>query len=312
MKYIDMHCDTLTACADRGGSLDCFDGQVNLQKLKKGGCSAQCFAIFTEGGDAPSAFEKYLAFYRDSLSKFKDSASPVLTSRDISRCEKEGKTGCILTAENLTFIGEDLNKIDRLQKEGVKMASLVWNTRNSLAAPNLIFENRVPQFEKRERTGLSPLGRQAVERLDKNKIIIDISHLSDGGADEILNGRKIPVVASHSNAQPVKNVSRNLTDGQIKKIAACGGVIGINFCKDFLGEPAFESVLNHICHIIKVGGEDVVALGSDFDGIPVNPDLCDCTRMPALFDYLSASLPARTVEKLAYKNFLRVFKEVCG
>ena len=62
-----------------------------------------------------------------------------------------------------------------------------------------------------------------------------------------------------------------------------------------------------------MGGEDVISFGSDFDGIPVNPDVPDCTRMPAILKYLHDNgLPFKTVEKLAYKNFLRVFKEVCG
>ncbi len=158
------------------------------------------------------------------------------------------------------------------------------------------------------------MGRAAVEELDRLKIIIDISHLSDGGADEILRGRKIPIVASHSNACAVCGVSRNLTDGQIKAVADCGGVIGINFCADFLGEEdAFSAVMRNIKHIIKVGGEDSVAIGSDFDGIPTTENLEDCTRMPALFEFLERSaLSPRVIEKFAYKNFLRVFKEVCG
>lgn len=313
MKYIDLHCDTLTACAQYGGSLKDFRGQVNFEKLKKSGCAAQCFAVFTDGGGAADDFEKYLNFYKSQLAALSETAMPVKAYEDFSRCEKSGRTGAILTVENLGFIGEKLETIDRLAAEGVRMASLVWNTRNLFASPNLIFENGLPQFEKRERSGLSAFGREAVERLDFNKLLVDISHLSDGGAEEILTNRKIPVVASHSNAQAVLGVSRNLSDALIKKIADSGGVIGINFCMDFLGRPAFESVLKHINHIIKTGGEGVIAFGSDFDGIPENKDLPDCTHMPALLDFLAENgLPHRTLEKLAYKNFMRVFKEVCG
>ena len=313
MIYADMHADTLTVASDSGFGLEENEGQVSLQKLKKSNCAAQCFAIFTEGDDAAFNFEKYLDFYRLNMPKLRHIAIPIENYSDILRCIKEGKVGCILTVENLGFIGSDLKRIGFLKEAGVKIASLVWNNKNLLASPNLVFENGMPQFEKRVEEGLSALGREAVERLDNNKIIIDISHLSDGGALDILENRKIPVVASHSNAQGVLNVSRNLSDELIKKIADCGGVIGINFCKDFLGAPAFEYALKHIRHIIKIGGEEVVALGSDFDGIPVNPDLPDCTRVPALLDYLVRNgLPHATVEKLAYKNFFRVFKEVCG
>lgn len=308
-----MHADTLTVCSDGAGDLNRYDGQISLKKLKSSNCAAQCFAIFTDGGCAASDFEKYLAFYKQNMPKVGHIAAPIANYDDILRCEREGKAGIILTVENLGFIGSDLSQIDRLKEEGVKMASLVWNDKNQFASPNLVFENGLPEFEKRVDEGLTPLGYEAVERLDFNRIIVDISHLSDGGARDILDGRKIPAVASHSNAQAVLNVSRNLTDELIKKIADCGGVIGVNFCKDFLGAPAFGYVLKHINHLIKTGGEEVIALGSDFDGIPVNPDIPDCTAVPKLLDYLIENgLPHKTAEKFAYKNFLRVFKEVCG
>lgn len=306
MKYIDLHCDTLTVCADKGKNLLNCDLQTDLLKLQKGGCFAQCFAIFTDGNGAREKFKSYLEFYKNALAENFQFIKPVLSTADFGE-----KLGSILTVENLGFIGEDISYIDRLAKEGVKMASLVWNNENALACPNLIFENGLPLFEKREMRGLTKLGKEAVERLDSNKIIIDISHLSDGGALEILDGRKIPVVASHSNAAEVCNVSRNLTDYLIKKIADCGGVVGVNFCHDFLGDEAFESVYKHLQHLIKVGGEDIIALGSDFDGIPECEGLEECTKMSNLFVFLEGKGFSRSVlEKLAYKNFLRVFKEV--
>ena len=118
-----------------------------------------------------------------------------------------------------------------------------------------------------------------MEKLDELKIIVDISHLSDGGAEDILKGRKIPAVASHSNAASVFNVCRNLTDGQIKMLSECGGVAAVNYCYDFIGfENVFDGLLKHVLHIIKVGGENCVALGSDFDGIPAYPQLSEIGR----------------------------------
>ena len=106
---------------------------------------------------------------------------------------------------------------------------------------------------------------------------------------------------------------RNLTDKQIKKIADCGGVIGVNFYKKFLGDgDAFGCVLRHIEHIIKVGGEDVIAFGSDFDGIPETEGLEGCEKMPSLINYLSAHIGARATRKICFDNFARVFKEVSG
>lgn len=308
IKYADMHCDTLTECFDKGYSISGCNLQTDKQKLKSSGCAAQCFAIFTQGAGAARRFKDYLDFFKARLS-----SCAVSRAEDIRRGISSGETQAILTVENLGFV-EDLSKIESLAAAGVKMASLVWNYENAFAYPNLIFKGAIPVFTARESRGLKPLGRQAVELLDENGIIVDISHLSDGGAEEILEGRKIPLVASHSNAAEICDVSRNLTDLQIKKIADCGGVVGVNFCKDFLGEgDTFGCVLKHVGHIVKVGGEDTVALGSDFDGIPAPPDLENCTRVPALIDYLYENgIPHRVLEKLCYKNFLRVFEEVCG
>lgn len=310
MIYVDMHCDTLTECFDKGYSLSNCNLQTNLEKLDNSGCAAQCFAIFTQGEGSALRFAEYSGFYRECLKSVK----PILRFSDLDRSICRGETGAILTVENLGFIGEDIEKIDRLPETGVKMASLVWNYENGLAYPNVIIRDGVQKLQSREKRGLKLPGRQAVQRLDGLKIIIDISHLSDGGAEDILNGRKIPVVASHSNCASVCNVSRNLTDVLIKKIADCGGVVGVNFCKFFLGEgETYAQVLKHINHLVKVGGEDVIAFGSDFDGIPAAPGLEDCTKMPRLIDYLTDNgLTPRVIEKLCYKNFARVFKEVCG
>lgn len=311
MRYVDLHCDTLTECFDKGLSLADCNLQINLEKLKKSGCAVQCFAIFTQGGDAAFRFEKYLSYYGECIKKH--GIKPVLDFGGFESCLKGGEAGSILTVENLGFM-TDLAQLKSLYAAGVRMASLVWNFENTFAYPNLIFEGGIPKFSKRESRGLKGLGRQAVEALDGLKIIVDISHLSDGGTDEILSGRKTPIVASHSNAACVNGVARNLTDVQIKKIADCGGVVGVNFCKDFLGVGStFESIFAHFKHIINIGGEDVAAFGSDFDGIPAPPDLEDCTKMPRLLHYLEGrGIKGETLEKLCYKNFARVFKEVVG
>lgn len=314
MIYADMHCDTLTKAQNSGKNLNARGLACALNKLKKSGCAAQCFAVFTEGENAEEVFLKSVNSYAHMLELHKDKVLSVKSGRDFLNCVNGTKTGCILTVENLGFTGGDINKLLYLKDAGVKMASLVWNTENALARPNLKLENGVPQPEKRDPLGLTALGKQAVEILDGLKIIVDISHLSDGGAEQILAMRKIPTVASHSNAAAVCNVSRNLTDGLIKKIAESGGVVGVNFYKKFLGEgKTFDCVFRHLKHIINVGGEDAAAFGSDFDGMSAPQKLKDCTRMPALLNYLNLhGICSRVLEKAAYKNFLRVFCEVCG
>lgn len=294
MKYIDLHCDSATVSSDKGYSLSDGNLQVNFDKLLSNGCAAQCFAIFTDGENPREKFYKYFDFFSTSV------RTNNLTLVDCFSKLSDGKPNAILTVENLGFTDGDMGEIYALKSLGVVMASLVWNNENCFAYPN------GTPFR-----GLKPLGREAVELLDSLKIIVDLSHLSDGGTDEILEHRKIPTVASHSNARSVCNAPRNLTDRQIKYIADCGGVIGVNFCKKFLGEgEPFDCVLRHIKHIIKTGGEDAVAFGCDFDGIPAVRGLEGCEKMPALIEYISDELGSRITEKLCFENFARALKEV--
>ena len=311
MKYVDLHCDTLTVSAKLNSDLKTCELQTNFEKLKKSDCAAQCFAVFTQGDGAARFFKESCDWYGNMLEKHKDSVFSVRNSCDLSKCLNGTKTGAVLTAEDIGFLNGDIAGIKKLGDAGVKMASLVWNNKNLFASPNLIFENGLPKFELRCSEGLTPLGEQAVEAMEENKIILDVSHLSDGGTLRALEISKKPVVASHSNAAEVCNVSRNLTDALIKKIAESGGVIGVNFCKDFLGEgDNFDLIYKHIIHIINAGGEDAVAFGSDFDGIPALTGMEDCTKMPYLLDYLAKrGIKNSTAEKLCFKNFMRVLRE---
>ncbi|MDE6075286.1 MAG: dipeptidase, partial [Clostridia bacterium] len=239
---------------------------------------------------------------------------PVQSCSDLEKAQNGGKIAAILTVENLGFTGGDLSVIPDLKKLGVHMASLVWNNANCFAYPNLIFEGGKPLFAAREERGLTALGKDAVRVLNDNKIIVDISHLSDGGVEDVLNISTAPIVASHSNCAAVCGVCRNLTDGQLKKIAESGGVAGLNFCRDFVGgESALESLCLHLKHMIKVGGEDLPALGSDFDGIPPYDELSGCEKVQSLLEYFARSgISPRVLEKVAYGNFARVFGQVVG
>lgn len=313
IKYADLHCDSVTVSCDAGGNFAAFSGQVNIGKLKNSGCAAQCFALFTQGENAAKDFERFAAYYNAQVA-VDPCILPVERFSDIEKAEKQGKIAAILTVENLGFLNGDIGGIKRLKKSGVKMASLVWNFENELAFPNLIFKGGTPDFLARESRGLTDLGKAAVEELNANKIIIDISHLSDGGADDVLALSNAPVVASHSNCAAVCNVSRNLTDGQIKKIADKGGVVGLNYCRDFLGgESVFDTLLAHYEHLVAVGGEGLPALGSDFDGIPAYDELRDCTFVPELLNFFNLrGVKSGALEKLARGNFYKVFKEVVG
>ena len=312
MRYCDLHCDALTT---RNAP------QVTRENLRRGGCLLQCFAAFVSARE--NAYGETLA----------------LTERFSVLCEREGyhaalrsadldfqKINALLTVEGGGGIGEGENAEERLEElysRGVRMFGIVWNYPNGLAFPNFpdydgLFTGR-SSFSARERRGLTKRGRRAVEKALSLGMMLDVSHASDGALEDVLllcKERKKPFVASHSGADSVFSCARNLTDGQLRGIADCGGVVGLDFCADFLSEEKSAegqkaALLAHARAIVKAGGEDLLAIGSDFDGIPENAYQKNPACVPRLLEEFAREFGARAAEKFASGNFLRVFSEVC-
>ena len=303
MKYCDLHCDALTA---HGAP------QVTGARLAAGGCLVQCFAAFVEGG----GFARFslLADKFDALCA-REGLHKALRGSDI----RGNVVNAVLTSEGGAF--SSLAELDAMYARGVRMAGFVWNTPTAAGFPNYpdyegMCAGRVPPAVREGEHGLTALGREAAERMAQLGIIADVSHGSDALFAQIAALHR-PFAASHSNAASVCNNARNLTDAQLRLLASCGGVAGLNFCADFLSEDAGAqaqraALLAHARAVINAGGEDVLAIGSDFDGIPANAYLPDPSRMPRFLQLLADAFGARIAEKIAQGNFLRVFKEVCG
>lgn len=150
-------------------------------------------------------------------------------------------------------------------------------------------------------------------------MLVDVSHLSDRGFWDVLEAGTRPFVASHSNARTVCPCVRNLTDEMIRALAERGGVMGLNFCADFLrtvpeGESnpgRLEDVVAHARHVFRMGGEDCLGLGSDFDGIDTNEALPGAQSMGKLWEALrQGGFTERQLDKIFYGNVLRVLESV--
>ena len=279
LRYADLHCDTLTLPPVTGDVLHKRNAQVTLEKLLLGGAKLQAFALFANA--LPNR-----AFVETCLYNF-DQMIPTLQSVGITP---------FLTVENAEFIAA-YDMADELIRHGLKICALTWNYENSLGYPHAI---------KSGQGGLKKRGKTLLEELLQKGVLPDISHLSDDGAADVFSIAKAfqtPVVASHSLCRAIMPHTRNLTDGQIKKIAASGGVVGVNFVRGFIGE---KGLFAHVRHLWNVGGEDAVAIGSDFDGTE-NPLYSGADEMPKFFlDLQKSGFTARQVEKIAYQNAARV------
>ena len=145
-------------------------------------------------------------------------------------------------------------------------------------------------------------------------IIIDVSHLSDKGFYDVLKYSSKPFVASHSNARSICSVARNLTDEMIIELSKRGGVMGLNYCSAFIEEDdhvytSIEGMVRHIRHIAKVGGIDCIGLGSDFDGIGSTLEIKDASGMQKLYYELKKYFTEDEIEKIFFRNVLRVYKD---
>ncbi len=301
MKYIDLHCDALTS----EGVL-----QVTKENLRRGGCMLQCFAAFVNVQKCtPAGRFARAVFLCEKFDKMcKEEGYRVV--RKFSDIE-EGKLNAMLTVEEGGAIEGSLEKLEELYFRGVRMMTLTWNFENEIGAANAS-AFAAPQNTP---TGLTAFGRSAAERMKELGMIADVSHGSDRLVKDVAEIMRGPFAASHSNARSVFPHPRNLGDREIRLIADSGGVIGLNFFADFLSPDRSaagqkEAILAHAEHIIKVGGEDVLAIGSDFDGIPENPYLKNPSFMPEFIMELQKKFGGDAAEKICRKNALRVFREV--
>lgn len=329
MKVVDMHCDTIAALFEDhknggGKSLRCNDMHVDLERMKKGDYGLQNFALFTvlEQENAPfeHAMELLDLFYRE-LEAHEDLIGIIKEYRDIEENWKKGRMSAMLTIEEGGVCQGNIRFLRDFYRLGVRMMTLTWNYANELGYPNhIILEG--PDGGKAEADqlhGLTETGIVFVEEMERLGMIVDISHLSDAGIRDVFRHTKKPFVASHSNARALCPHPRNLTDEMIKALGERGGVAGVNYCAAFLGrwnegEPQVSRIgdmVAHMKHMKQVGGIGCIGLGSDFDGIGGELELCGADRLPLLETAMRRDgFTTREIEAVFHENVLRLYREI--
>jgi len=316
MKYIDLHCDTLLRCYFEGETLRRNNLHLDLTRSKKAGLMAQCMAVYIPTHDMAESYnlqkspDNYfldcVEMYRRELDANKDLVAPALTSEDITNNFDAGKISTILTIENGVIVWDKLENLTKLFDLGVRLITLTWNYENCFGFP----QSTDSDIMKR---GLKPFGIEAVKHMNELGIIVDVSHLSEGGFYDVAKHSRKPFVASHSCCMSLCDAGRNLTDDQLRLLGDRGGVCGINFAPRFIEKDAeyarTEDIVRHMRHIADKAGIGAVAFGSDFDGFTGELELGDCTGMPTLIDALSKVFSQSELEMICYGNALRLFKD---
>lgn len=324
-RYIDMHCDTLFKCAAYAEQqlYELPDLMVDIRRLRRADTLLQFFAVFMpprldDGSleDLPGVADEELYFQtaQDLLYKtVKENSAELLWVRSLEELlvlPDTGKLGVLLTIEDGRVLNNDIKRLDYFYEKGVRLITLTWNNINCIGYPN----SAKPGLMDR---GLTAFGCDAIERMNELGMLVDVSHLSDGGVRDVLRISKKPVVASHSCSRTCNPHPRNLSDALLHDLAEQGGVVGLNFSPTFLpeypqmgGVGKISDMVRHAKHMLDIGGEDCLAVGTDFDGLMGGCEIESPLDMEKLFSALSnAGISERIVEKIVWKNAYRVLIE---
>ena len=318
-NIVDLHCDTLMKLYLEKTDLKSWNGHINLEKLLKGGSMVQSFAVYIP---TRQAMEKYgvtedaysywchvADVFDREMAANADVIRPVRCMADIERNLAEGKLSALLTIEDGVAVDGRIERVQEFYDRGARMIALTWNYENSIGYP-------CDDAPEKHLLGLKPFGLEVIARMDELGMIIDVSHLSEGGFWDIVRHGKKPFIASHSCSRALMDHRRNLTDEQLKALGDKGGVCGVNFFNNFLrpdgADSAVSDIVRHMKHIADKAGIDAVALGSDFDGINDKLEFKDFVGMNQIVDGIADAFTADETDKICHGNALRVFREVIG
>jgi membrane dipeptidase len=279
---------------------------------------------------------------------------------DIRAAKRAGKIAILMGIEGGHAIEDSLGVLRQMYRAGVRYMTLTHTNTNHWADSSGPFYE--PDFDPKKSAvhgGLSDFGRDVVKEMNRLGMIVDVSHVSDDTISDVLAVSRAPVMASHSSCRALSSIPRNLTDDQIKQIAAKGGVVMINVGSAFLDQRNYDEfvamlakvkpeylklkatyakdparlrtemqaiykrqgkrapavwtkVVDHIEHVMKVGGEDAVGIGADFDGIDDPPTgFEDVSLYPKLSEeLLRRGHSEAQVKKVLGENFLAYFARV--
>lgn len=299
---IDLHCDTLTDCKYDAGNPDTLDDPIrvlSLTSMPKDVHWSQFYAVFIpdekHGPDAIAFFEESRANFLRQMEKFSDRVAPCRTAADMEAAWAAGKTAAFLTVENGNVLAGDISRVHTIAEQGVRAVTLTWNGENEIGSGHTTDH------------GLSDFGKAAVREMEKENILVDVSHLNDAGFHDLLAVAEKPFLATHSNARAVCSHKRNLTDDMIREMVRRDCLIGLNYFVNFLRDDgnveSLDDLYRHAMHFFDLGAEKNLALGSDFDGALLPECLSTPTKVASFYEYLlSRGVSQELADGVFYKN----------
>ena len=203
---------------------------TNIERMKQGGLTAEFFSLYIKpwyvehGGSARRTLDMIDSVYR-AVERHPRDLMIATSVVDIRRAKRQGKIAALLGIEGGHAIEDSLPALREFYRLGVRYMTLTWNNTNNWADAG--------RGEKKH-NGLSEFGREVVREMNRLGMLVDVSHVSDETMSDALDVSKAPVIASHSSARAISDVSRNISDDLLKRIAKNGGVVQVNFYSVFV------------------------------------------------------------------------------
>ena len=274
MNFFDLHCDTPYELYKKRLP---FQNNI-LSVTPKDGESFdnwfQTFAVWI-ADDTPEPFSLYkniLSGIKEKLKTAPENLKP------------------IFSVEGGAVLEKDLDRLEMLKEDSIKMLTLTWNGENSIAGGC------------KSQKDLTDFGKKVINRLNKLKIACDLSHLNKGSFYSAIELAEFPI-ATHSNCYEICSHPRNLTLEQIKLISERGGIVGLTFYPPFLGENVFEGIYENIIFLCDKGLENHIAIGSDFDGGQMDKTLDNISKIPSLYAFLGEKgIKKPILDKVFFEN----------
>ncbi len=240
----------------------------------------------------------------------------VFTSQEIRQARQDNVLSFVLGVEGAGPVEECFENLKHLFHAGVRVLTIVHLNDNSIGTVPVDFTRYwVKGAQKKQKRGLTPFGEKVIKNMNDLGMIIDLAHADSETVMDVTSLTTMPIIASHTGARNVSDFHRYITDEEIAAIANTGGIIGM-WPMYFIGKgmKTPQDFIAHVKHILAVGGEDSIAIGTDFQGMPGYmkgytgiTDMCVITQL--LFQM---GLNETQVRKILGLNFLRVLKEVTG
>ena len=313
---LDTHCDTPMKF-DQKIRFDKRDPRilVDLHKMTEGHLDATIMVAYLrqmerDKASLDAAFAKadrLLNEIEEMVAHSAESVGIAYTPDDLYRLKREGRRALMLGIENGYAIGDDPTRIEYFRRRGVVYMTLCHNGDNDLCDS---------ARGNAEHGGLSALGRKVISEMNRVGMMVDLSHAAESTFYQAIEASATPIVCSHSSARALCDHPRNLTDDQLRALAASGGVVQTCLYDGFLrkeGGATIDDAIRHIRHMVDVAGIDHVGIGTDFDGDGGIIGCADASEVINLTRRLQTEgFSDPDIEKLWGGNFLRVMRLVQG